>query len=508
VNPTSGLVTAISGGTATITYTVGSVSASASLTVASGAAPVVTGFTNICPYVGNATPITYTATAVGASSFNWSLPPNVSLVSQTNNLGVGTITVTFASGFTTQANKQIRVTVTSVCGTSPMTIYYLLAQNPSTPQPIVASSANVCPSLGTNIPITYTIPKVVGASSYIWNAQSGATTITHPNGLGVNDTTVTVTFTSGFTTSNITVQAVNSCGTSGGRALTITRANPATPGLIAGPVNVCANIAPAGTAVTYTVAQQPTVTSYTWTLPPGVIGLTGQGTNSVTFTFPAGFTGGTISVIASNGCGTSTARSLTVATLSPATPSVIDVVQTTVCPNRVFTYSLASMPANATTVNWTYPAGGSVVTQTAFSITIAYPATAVTGTVTAQAVNNCGSSVIRSATVFLPACPPEEKENGNDTPVYTKGKVTAPAELFEVQVFPNPTVSDYKVKVRSLDKNSQVTVRILDLQGRELSRMTMMPEELKTFGSKLTAGAYFMEVLQGEKRAVQKLIKL
>ena len=65
VNPTSGLVTAISGGTATITYTVGSVSASASLTVASGAAPVVTGFTNICPYVGNATPITYTATAVG-----------------------------------------------------------------------------------------------------------------------------------------------------------------------------------------------------------------------------------------------------------------------------------------------------------------------------------------------------------------------------------------------------------------------------------------------------------
>ncbi len=508
VNPTTGLVNAISGGTANITYTVGSVSASASLTVASGAAPVVTGFTNICPYVGNATPITYTATAVGASSFNWSLPPNVSLVSQTNNLGVGTITVTFASGFTTQANKQIRVTATSVCGTSPMTIYYLLAQNPSTPQPIVASSANVCPSLGTNIPITYTIPKVVGASSYIWNAQSGATTITHPNGLGVNDTTVTVTFTSGFTTSNITVQAVNSCGTSGGRALTITRANPATPGLIAGPVNVCANIAPAGTAVTYTVAQQPTVTSYTWTLPPGVIGLTGQGTNSVTFTFPAGFTGGTISVIASNGCGTSTARSLTVATLSPATPSVIDVVQTTVCPNRVFTYSLASMPANATTVNWTYPAGGSVVTQTAFSITIAYPATAVTGTVTAQAVNNCGSSVIRSATVFLPACPPEEKENGNDTPVYTKGKVTAPAELFEVQVFPNPTVSDYKVKVRSLDKNSQVTVRILDLQGRELSRMIMMPEEMKTFGSKLTAGAYFMEVLQGEKRAVQKLIKL
>ncbi|MFN8246329.1 MAG: hypothetical protein U0T56_08120 [Ferruginibacter sp.] len=43
MNPTTGLVNAISGGTANITYTVGSVSASASLTVANGAAPVVTG---------------------------------------------------------------------------------------------------------------------------------------------------------------------------------------------------------------------------------------------------------------------------------------------------------------------------------------------------------------------------------------------------------------------------------------------------------------------------------
>ena len=306
--------------------------------------PVVTGPANVCQYVGTPTQVTYTATATGngTQTFNWILPPNVSLVS---GQGTNTLVVTFPNpAFLTQANKQLRLTVTNACGTSPLTIYYLQAQTPSTPQPIVASTANVCPSLGTNVPITYTIPKVAGASSYIWNAQSGTTTITHPNGLGANDTTVTVTFTSGFTTSNITVQAVNSCGTSGGRALTITRANPATPGLIAGPVNVCSNIAPAGTAATYTVAQQPTVTSYTWTVPAGAIGLTGQGTNSISFTYPAGYTGGTISVIATNGCGTSTARNLTVSTLSPATPSVIDVIQTTACPNRVFTYSLASMP--------------------------------------------------------------------------------------------------------------------------------------------------------------------
>ena len=241
--------------------------------------PVVTGPANVCQYVGTSTQVTYTATATGngTQTFNWLLPPNVSLVS---GQGTNTLVVTFPNpAFLTQANKQIRLTVSNQCGTSPLTIQYLQAQTPSTPQPIIASTTNVCPSLGTNVPITYYIPKVAGASSHIWNAQSGTTTITHPNGLGENDTLVTVTFTAGFTTSNITVQAVNSCGTSGGRALTITRANPATPGLIAGPVNVCANIAPGGTAATYTVAQQPTVTSYTWTVPAGAIGLTGQGTN-------------------------------------------------------------------------------------------------------------------------------------------------------------------------------------------------------------------------------------
>jgi hypothetical protein len=35
-----------------------------------------------------------------------------------------------------------------------------------------------------------------------------------------------------------------------------------------------------------------------------------------------------------------------------------------------------------------------------------------------------------------------------------------------------------------------------------------MPDALKTFGSNLKPGAYFIEVLQGDKRTVQKLIKL
>ncbi len=500
VDPGTGFVTALSAGTTDITYTVAGPSASfKTLTVVSGAAPTVSGPTNVCPYLGNNVQVSYTANTPGASSYTWTLPPNVNLVS---GAGTSTITVTFNAGFALQANKQLRVRANSVCGVSAQTIYYLLVQFPSTPAPIVASTNNVCPSLGTLVPITYTIPKVLGATSYVWSAQAGNTTITSMNGPGENDTTVTVTFSSSFSTSAITVQAVNDCGVSGIRSLTITRSNPSTPGLVSGPTNACAHITQGGTAATYTVAMLPNVTSYTWSVPAGAIGLTGQGSNSISFTYPAGFSSGTVSVVADNGCGSSGIRTLAISKLNPSTPGIIDVIQSNSCPNREYSYTVSSMPANATSVLWTVPAGATILSgQGTTSITVSYPSTAVAGTVTATAQSNCGNSVTRSVDVKLPACPIDE---------FAKGSVQTsqlPVDALSVQVFPNPAVSDVKLMVKTTMKE-QITVRVLDLQGRELHRMIIMPDALKSFGSNLKAGAYMIEVLQGNKRTVQKLIKL
>lgn len=474
-------------------------------------ATTVSGFTNVCPYLGNNIQVTYTANAAGATSYNWVLPPNVNLVS---GQGTANLTVTFNAGFATQANKQIRVTASNSCGSNTLVIYYLLVQFPSTPAPIQASSNNVCASLGNPLaPIVYTIPKVLGATSYIWTAQAGTTTITSINGAGENDTTVSVTFSNAFTTSAITVQAVNSCGTSGTRSLTITRANPSTPSLISGPTNACAFISPSVTAATYTVASQPNVTTYTWTLPVGAINVTGQGTNSVSFIYPAGYTGGTISVSASNGCGTSVQpRTLSIATLSPSAPSPIDVINTINCDgpgDREYIYSIASLPSNATSVQWTVPSGGTILSgQGSSSITVSYPSSAISGAVTATGVNNCGTSVTRVLNIKLPACPdPLAKSNGNE---YAKGfshasdKTVAP----EAQVYPNPSTGAFNVRLQQADANQQVTVRLLDLQGRELKRMIMMKGAAVQFGNELKPGTYMLEFLQGCQRSVQKLIKL
>ncbi|MEI2748137.1 MAG: GEVED domain-containing protein [Ferruginibacter sp.] len=457
------------------------------------AAPVVTGPTNVCPYIGTAEQITFNATSTGATSYTWTLPPNVSVVS---GQGTGTLVVTFANGFASQANKQIRVVASSICGTSAQTIYYLLAQFPSTPGTI-SGPVDACPLLGSSA--NYSVPPVPGASSYIWTAQPG-TTITFPNGGGINGYTVNIAFPTGFTTSAVTVQAVNDCGPSGIRSLTITRNSPSVPSPIAGPTNVCANIAPGGTAATYTVTNTPGVT-YNWTVPVGAIGLTGQGTNSISFTYPIGFTSGNISVVATTGCGTSLPRSLSVNKLNPGTPSVIDVINTQTCPNREFTYTVAGLPVNATSIQWTIPSNGILVSgQGTVSITVQYPATAVDGFVTAQAVNNCGASVIRSVTVKLAACPPP--------PPFTKGvtEVIAPVETMEVKVFPNPTVSDFKLQVITAGKE-EISVRVLDVQGRFIRQFTATAYQTINLGAELKAGAYLIEVRQGKQVKTTRVLK-
>ena len=469
------------------------------IAISQGLAPDVTGPVNICAYVGTGAPVTYSFNAFGATGYTYTLPPNVSLVSGTSN----SITVNFLNGFATQANKQIKVRALSACGTSVQTIYYLVAQAPGTPQPIVASGTNICSIIGTAGTFSYTIPSVAGAASYNWTNPPG-TVISHPNGINnPNDTTVTLSFSNSFAGSSLTVSANNGgCGTGGTRSLFIARTNPSTPGLISGPTNACAYISPTGVVATYSVAPVANATSYTWTVPSGAIGLTGQGTNSISFTYPPGFTTGNITVTSTNGCGTSGARSQAITRFNPATPSVIDVIQTQLCPNRVYTYTLASMPANATSIQWTVPAAAiSFTGQGTTSIAVTYPPTAVSGNVTAQALNNCGSSITRSSLVKLPACPPEE-------PLMTKGtgKEILTVDVFGVSIFPNPTTTEFKLRVETKAVET-VKIRVLDILGRADKQFTVKPGETTSFGADLKAGTYLIEVRQGNQLKTIKVVK-
>ncbi|MEO6668368.1 MAG: HYR domain-containing protein [Ferruginibacter sp.] len=516
----TGLVTGVTAGSAFIKYTVNINGCDRvvykpvniySVPVLTNA--VISGITNVCPYVGTGIPLTYSITnAVSAVSYTWTVPTAVTILS---GQGTTSITVTVNAGFVANANKQIRVKGNSQCGSSPDKIFYMLAQLPNTPQPVTGIT-NICSFIGTGVATSYKIPIVAGADSYIWTAPAG-TTITHPNGPGAFDTIINVSFATGFITSNITVQAVNDCGTSGARTITINRVSASTPGLIKGSTNACAYILPAGTAATYYIVPVAGATSYTWTVPIGsvVTHLNGPGPNDsiITVKFPNGFTSGNIAVTATNGCGTSVARSLAINKLNPATPGIIDVIQTQTCPGRAYSYTLASMPANATSVQWTVPATAiSFTGQGTSSIVVMYPDVAVQGAITATAINNCGTSTVRSTAVKLPSCPPPAfTRNGNESSqnayVIMQKEEIISKEL-QVKVMPNPTEYDFNLIVSSESKAS-IEIQVMDISGRLIERKHAV-EIGKTvnIGNNYLPGIYLAQFIQGNKRKTIKLIKL
>ena len=470
----------------------------------------IIGEKNVCPYVGTADLVTYSIVPVPfAETYRWTLPPFVNLVSAAPDST--SITVTFDEDFGTSPNRQIRVRSISPCGNSGQAIIYLTSQFASTPAPI-SGPTDVCPFLGNANEATYTIPKVTAATAYIWTIPAGVNA-THPNGPGVNDTVIVVTFDNSFATSAITVRSSNDCGTSSARSITINRNLPPTPGLISGPTNACSFIGPGGNDATYSIRKVQGAIAYTWTAPneADITHLNAAGPNdtAITVRFPHHFNNGAISVTATSGCGTSPSpRNLSVGKLNPATPGVIDVIQLVTCPNREFSYTIAGMPSNATFIQWSVPSGAiSFTGQGTTSITVTYPSTAVSGRVTATAFSNCGQSVGRSTEVKLAPCapPPPFTGKGNEQPSTVKA-VTSNDKM-DVNIFPNPTTSSFNLQVLTAGKE-QVKVRIMDIQGRLFKTITVSPYQQTTFGSELKAGTYVIEITQGKQKSVQQLVKL
>lgn len=476
----------------------------------SPAAPAaISGPTDACAYIGTATQVNYSiAPVANATSYNWLVPANVTLVS---GQGTTSIMVTFNAGYTASL---IRVRSVSSCANSGYQSLSVGAAVTTIPG-IISGPTNACQFIGTGLEATYTIRKVVDANSYIWSVPTGASITSHPAGAGVNDTIVTVSYNNSFVSgTDISVQAV-SCLPSAARTLTITRTLIAQPGLISTvSINVCPYMVsatnPTGTPVVYTIRKMA-ATSYNWTAPAGATITNhpnGPGVNDtiVEITYGSGFTSGNVTVSATNNCGAGPVRSLGIISLRPGAVGGITTAQTASCPNREYSYTVASYPTNGNSILWTVPAGGTILSgQGTLSITVSYTSGAINGTVTATGYNNCGNSPApRSINIKLTAC------GGRGT----TGKETIPAtsvvpfaeEQFKVNMFPNPTVSDFKLQVVTADKEI-INVRILDMQGRQLKNITVMPYLTINVGADLKAGTYMVEVVQGKNKTTEKLLK-
>lgn len=241
---------------------------------------------------------------------------------------------------------------------------------------------------------SFSTTAVAGATGYAWSVPAGMTITSGQGTLTINVAYTNIAIQSGISGS-LCVYAVNACQNGPSTCVNIDYqvAAPVTPNSISGPGKVCP-----GDVVTYSIAAVARATSYTWSVPTGMSIQSGQGSNVVSVQVTAGYLGGTISVTASNVCGTSAARSKSLTQNLPATPSAISGQKDGLCNTTGNVYSIPSVVA-ATSYTWT--TSGATITggNGTTSITADVAALTGTGTITVQAVNGCGSSLVRSLTI-------------------------------------------------------------------------------------------------------------
>ncbi len=330
------------------------------------AAGTITGTASVC--IGQ-TGITYTVPTISAAnSYVWTIPTGATGSSTTNS-----ITVSFPTG---AVSGNISVVGHNACGDGTASSLPVTVNSLPAAAGTITGLASVCKNQSN---VTYSVPAINGATSYIWTLPVGAN-------FGSTSTTnsITVDYVLSATSGNITVKGHSNCGdgTVSTKAITV-NSIPSAAGTITGTASVCQG----QSGVVYTVPAISGATSYVWTLPTGATGT--SSTNSITVTYGNTAVGGNITVKGTNTCGNGTSSNLAI-TVNPL-PAAAGTISgsTQVCAGQsVVTYTLPLI-ANATSYIWTIPTGATI-NGSGNSITVTYSANAVSGDISVKGSNSCG----------------------------------------------------------------------------------------------------------------------
>ena len=181
--------------------------------------------------------------------------------------------------------------------------------------------------------------------------DSGQVVWTGPNGFSSNDTAPVIAM-AGLANSGyylLQIEGEPGCFSIADSVLVQVDTIPANPGAIIGPATVClgSNIA------NFTIPPVLTARNYVWQLPAGALILAGNNTNSIAVDLTNwNDTVGTISVIASNGCGS--VQSSPIVIRRDSTDFAVNVValaDTSVCAGQTVLLEASALPAGFT-IQW------------------------------------------------------------------------------------------------------------------------------------------------------------
>jgi hypothetical protein len=91
--------------------------------------------------------------------------------------------------------------------------------------------------------------------------------------------------------------------------------------------------------------------------------------------------------------------------------------------------------------------------------------------------------------------------------VATRQAEVVQLQAFKVKASPNPTEHVFTLNVESDNLVDKVEIKVHDISGRQVYTTTGGINRNYQFGEKFTTGIYFVEVKQGDKRSIIKLIK-
>jgi len=470
----------------------------------------INGQQNACLFLNTGVDATYFINKISdATSYEWNVPAGATIVGRPGFPGENDTVIIVNYNTSLVGGSQITVRGISTCGVGNATSLTLTRNAPGVPS-IINGPTAVCAFTIPSNPAVYFIPKTPNASSYNWEVPAGAV-ITHPNGTGENDTLINVVFVAGLSSGNIRVAAVNGCGVSNIKSLTVRSSAPATP-IITGPTDVCAliGVAPA----VYKVKKVAGASDYIWGIPS--VGATAVHPNPagpedtiIVVTYDSAFVSGAITVTAASNCRNSQTRSLNLVRGLPSTPGLISTtVISASCPVRRYSYAIPSLPANSTAILWTVPTGAVIDSgQGTVRIFVTYPSTAVNSQVTVVGRNGCGSSASsRKLNVSLPACPPPFARNITEQ---TKQQETLPLHQVEVSVMPNPSTNQFSLRMTSPNMGEWFSIRVTDINGKTIeTRQRISAGQLVQIGKDYKKGIYFVTVIGDNYRNTYKLIKL
>ena len=460
---------------------------SKSITITKGlpVAPVISGPTNACSYIGTVLAATYSIVPVAnALTYRWTMPANVTLVNASpDSLNV---TITFNANFAagTTAQRTIKAKAISGCGNS--ADKSLLIFNPAPFMPsYLTGPINACTYNAPNT-ATYATRKVANAAGYSWTVPPVGATITgHPAGTGANDTVITVQFSASFplvpdsAVDFVAVSATSACGTSLPKKLYIIRKAPAATGVISGLTDVCnemiGSINSVGTPVTYTIRKVVEATAYKWTVPTGASitehpGGTGVNDTIIKVLFAAPFPtlGGLISAQAINHCFNGSTITLSVKSIIPAIPGTITGINDaciSLLNGTDITYSIRKVhlasgyfwsvinntPAGAGGINITAHPGGNGINDTIVKLKFDPPFTS--GYLKVKSKRNCGVSIDRTIGIVTKRLLTPTYISGDSTPCYSS------TQTYTAAVVANATGYNWTVPVN---------VVIISGQGNEV----------------------------------------